>query len=316
MRQGLFAAAIIAGLGSVPGLPGQARAADALTVVATIKPVHSLASAIMEGAGEPRLLIDGAGSPHSYALRPSQARLLNGADIIIRVSKNLESFLEKPLESLSRDARLITLAEIPGVKLLPIRQGGAFEAHDHAHEHGRKEEAHGQHDPHLWLSPANAAVIADYLASVLSEAEPDKAATFKANAANLKARLAALDRDLRTSLEPVKGKPFIVFHDAYQYFENHYGLPATGAITLSPERQIGAARIREIREEIVKTNAACVFSEPQFKPRLLRTVTEGTPAMTGVLDPLGADLPPGKDQYIQLMTRLAKNLKECLAAAS
>jgi zinc transport system substrate-binding protein len=316
MRQGLFAAAIIAGLGSVPGLPGQARAAETLTVVATIKPVHSLASAIMEGVGEAQLLIDGAGSPHSYALRPSQARSLNRVDIIIRVSENLESFLEKPIESLSKDARLITLAEIPGLKLLPVREGGAFEAHDHGHEHGGEKEAHGQYDPHLWLSPTNAAVIADYLASVLSETEPDKAATFRANAANLKARLAALDRDLRASLEPVKGKPFIVFHDAYQYFENHYGLAAAGAITLSPERQIGAARIREIREEIVKTNAACVFSEPQFKPRLLQTVTEGTHTMTGVLDPLGADLPPGKDQYFQLMTKLAKNLKECLASPS
>jgi zinc transport system substrate-binding protein len=303
------------GLAGASPLPA---AANELRVVVTIKPVHSLAVAVMEGAGAPILLLKGASSPHSYSLRPSDAKTLSTADIIVRVSDNLESFLDKPLASLSQNAKLITLAEIPGIKLLPVRESGAFELHD---DGGHDAEAragyeHEEHDAHLWLSPDNAAAIADRLAGALGEVQPEQADRFKSNAARLKQRLTALDTELRTDLAPVKGKSFVVFHDAYHYFEEHFGLEAAGSITISPERQPGAARIKAIRAKIARGSSACVFSEPQFEPKLVRTIVEGTDARTGVLDPVGASLPEGKDQSFQVMINLAKALNGCLAGPS
>jgi zinc transport system substrate-binding protein len=303
------------GLAGADPLPALAKE---LSVVVTIKPVHSLATAVMEGTGTPTLLLKGASSPHSYSLRPSDAKTLSTADIIVRVSDNLESFLDKPLASLSQKAKLITLSEIPGIKLLPVRESGAFEHHDDG-DHDAKAGAgheHEEHDAHLWLSPDNAAAIANRLAVVLADAQPEQAELFKANAARLKQRLAALDTELRTDLAPVKHKSFVVFHDAYHYFEEHFGLEAAGSITISPERQPGAARIKAIRAKITGAGSACVFSEPQFEPKLVRTIVEGTDARTGVLDPIGASLPEGKDQYFQVMINLAKALNGCLAGPS
>jgi zinc transport system substrate-binding protein len=310
-RFGCLGIAFAAALGLVSAGPLPALAKE-LSVVVTIKPVHSLAAAVMEGAGAPILLLKGASSPHSYSLRPSDAKTLSTADIIVRVSGNLESFLDKPLASLSQDAKLVTLSDIPGIKLLPVRESGAFEAHDDA----EAAHEHEEHDAHLWLSPDNAAAIADHLATVLAEARPEQAGLFKANAARLKQRLTALDAELRTDLAPVKGKSFVVFHDAYHYFEEHFGLEAAGSITISPERQPGAARIKAIRAKIAGAGSACVFSEPQFEPKLVRTIVEGTDARTGVLDPIGASLPEGKDQYFQVMINLAKALNGCLAGPS
>lgn len=307
---------------------GTALGAEPLSVVVTIKPIHSLVAAVMEGAGTPHLLIKGASSEHSYSLRPSDARVLNNADMVVRVSDRLESFLEKPLASLSATIRVLTLIDVPGMKLLPPRLGGVFETHAHADEgtaHGTPQAKgkavstgaawHGdtEHDPHLWLSPANAAVIADALAAVLAEARPEHAQLYSDNAARLKTRLATLDAQLRTATAPLKGKDFIVFHDAYQYFETEYGLNAAGAITLSPERQPGAARLRDIRARIAASHSACVFSEPQFEPKLVATVIEGTDARAGVLDPLGADLAEGPEQYFQLLRNLAASIGRCLS---
>jgi zinc transport system substrate-binding protein len=309
--RGMVKAALLAfGLAGAMAPPAPAK--DGLSVVVTIKPIHSLAVAVMEGAGTPTLLLKGASSPHAYALRPSEARSLSTADIIIRVSDNLESFLDKPLASLSAHAKVITLSDSPGIKLLPVRESGTFEPHDHGDHDAGAGHAHEEHDAHLWLSPDNAAAIADQLAAVFAKAEPDHAALFKANAAKLKQRLAALDAELARAVAPVKGKTFIVFHDAYQYFEQHFGLEAAGSITISPERQPGAARLKAIRAKIAGARTACVFSEPQFEPKLVGTVIEGTGARTGVLDPIGAAIPEGQDQYFQLMTGLAKDLNRCL----
>ena len=302
-------------------LPITANASEALNVVVTIKPVHSLAAAVMEGAGTPHLLIKGAVSAHSYALRPSDARVLNNAEIIVRVSERLESYLAKPIASLAGKAVIVTLSKAPGIALLAPRESGAFEAHTHAaeasadHIHAAWEHQPGigaEHDPHLWLSPANAAIIADHLAAVLAKARPEQAQLFADNAARLKTKLAALDAQLRLAVAPLKGRDFIVFHDAYQYFETHYGIEAAGAITLSPERQPGAARLSQIRARIAASKRPCVFSEPQFEPKLVATLIEGTDARTGVLDPQGADMPEGPEQYFQLLTKLAASLGQCL----
>lgn len=315
-------------------LSGGANAQARLKVVATIKPVHSIAAAVMEGVAEPRLLLEGAASPHSYALKPSDAQALSEADVVIRVSENLEVFLNKALETLPEKARIVTLENAPGLNLLPVRGGAAFEAHEHGdadheshasdgeHEqagHGHEHE-HGEgdagRDVHFWLDPANGARIADYIAAELALAAPEHAGRFKDNAAALKAKLAALDDELRARLSPVSGRPFIVFHDVMQYFEKRYGLKAAGAVTVSPERQPGAKRLSALRERIAGLGAVCVFAEPQFPPKLVDTITEGTRARKGTLDEIGVELPAGPGQYEALLRSNAESLAECLTGGA
>jgi len=318
-----------------PGAIGTAAraAGQAPAVVVTLKPVHSLVAGVMAGVGEPRLLIAGAASPHAYSLRPSDAQALSEAELVFWVGDGMETFLEKPLESLAGDAAVVTLSQVPGVTLLKTRAGGTWEAHDeHGHdvehhdvEHhdeaevGHEEEHahhHGAHNLHIWLDPDNAMAIVRAAVTALSEVDPDHAADYARNGEALIDRLAALDRELRADLTPVFQAPFVVFHDAYAYFERHYDLNAVGSITVSPERTPGAQRLSEIRAKIGELGAACVFSEPQFAPRVVRTVVEGTSARQGVLDPLGADHPAGPDAYFALMRDLAASLKKCLAVAS
>jgi zinc transport system substrate-binding protein len=305
----------------------QAATAEPLKVAVTIAPVHSLAAAVMEGLGEPKLLVRAGSSEHSYSMRPSDARELNEAQIVIRVSDRLETFLNKPIAALSKAATVVTLADIPGLTLLPPREGGTFEAHVHRHEshaHGEGErgagaDAHDEDaqgeadiDLHLWLDPDNAARIADRIAEALGQVRPEEAAAYKANAEKLKERLAALDVELKGQLAGLGSASFIVFHDAYQYFEARYGIKAAGSITVSPERQPGAARLKAIRAKIAEASSACVFAEPQFEPKLVARLIEGTKAKSGTLDGLGANLPEGPDLYFAMMRGLAASLKGCL----
>jgi zinc transport system substrate-binding protein len=291
------------------------------TVVATILPVHSLVSAVTEGLVEPRLLIHGGASPHAFSLSPSDARALHDADLIFRVGPSMESFLTRLLASGGLGGRLVTLAEAPGMAILPLRQGGLWQP-GHGHT-GHDDDDHddGDHGPgpatvdgHLWLSPANARVIVDTAAEALAGADPAGAAAYRANAEAARTRIAELDADLRRRLAPVRERGFIVFHDAYQYFERHFGLAGIGSIALSPEQQPGARRLTELRRALVARGARCVFAEPQFEPSLVATVVEDTGTRRGTLDPLGADLEPGPDAWFELMTRLADNLVRCLAA--
>ncbi|WP_425450050.1 zinc ABC transporter substrate-binding protein ZnuA [Virgifigura deserti] len=306
-------------------------------VVASIKPVHSLAAGVMEGVGTPALLVDGAASEHSYALRPSDARALSQADLVFWVGEGLETYLTAPIANLAGDAHIVELAEIEGIRLLEPRTGGDWEAHDHDHEHdhGAAEHAHedghgkdrgddhdhaaeGEHhhtdyDAHFWLDTGNARRIVAAMVEALSEQDQENAPIYRANGDRLADRLAALDRELAAALAPVKDVPYVVFHDAYQYFESRYDLAAVGSITVSPERQPGAQRLHEIREKISGLDVRCVFSEPQFEPALVDTLREGTAARTGELDPLGADLSNGPGLYFELMRNLAGSLKSCLA---
>jgi len=318
-------------------------AAAEISVVASFKPVHSLVASVMEGVSEPSLIVEGSASPHTYSLKPSQASALQDADVVFWIGHELEAFLEKPLESLGKNARAVSLIDSESVTKLPFREGGAFEKHSHdeevGHDHAAKEEAghdhgakdeekhadaghdhaaegHGEFDAHVWLDPRNASVFADVIASTLAKADAANAARYQANAATLKERLAALETELATTLEPVKGKGFIVFHDAYQYFENRFGVTAAGSITVSPEVMPGAERVREIREKVRNLGATCVFSEPQFEPKLVSVVVEGTGAKTVVLDPEGGGGTPGTEQYFSLMRGLAKSLRDCLSPAS
>ncbi|MBF0372051.1 MAG: zinc ABC transporter substrate-binding protein [Alphaproteobacteria bacterium] len=280
-------------------------AASAPPVVATIKPLHSLVALVMEGVGEPRLLI-AAGSPHGYSLKPSEARALSEAQVVFRVSDQLETFLDKPLKNLAGRAVVVEMAEAPGVQLLPPREGGLWETH--ADEHGER------HDTHLWLDPANALAFLDAAAAALERVDPPNAATYRANAGAAKRRIAALDAEIAARLAPLAKRPFLVFHDAYQYFERRYGLAAAGSVTIDPERSPGAKRIVALRERLARHDVACVFREPQFSPKAIATIVEGTAVAVGELDDLGTALPPGPHHYEATLRAMADSVAACLGA--
>ncbi len=324
-------AAATAGIATL--LATAAAAAD-LKVTVTIKPVHALVAQVMDGVGVPALLVQGAASPHTYALKPSDARALNHADIFFRVSETIEPFTRKIVAALPDTVRTVTLAEAPGLAVLDMRAGQTFEAHDHADEHGPADDvdddghsheaghdhddetgdhSHAIRDGHIWLDPENARKMVAEIARVLSEASPADAPAFAANAARADAALTALQAEIAGDLAPLKGKPFVVFHDAFQYFERRFGLEAVGSITVSPEAQPSAKRLTEIRHKLAALSASCVFSEPQAQARLVAAVIEGTSARAGTLDPEGVLITPGPDAYATLLRNLAGGLKACLA---
>jgi zinc transport system substrate-binding protein len=281
-------------------------------VVVTIKPIHSLAAAILEGVAEPKLLLEGAASPHAYALKPSDAEALSRADAVVRVSENLEVFLNKAITSLSGKARIIDLEKAPGLTLLPVRKGGLMQDVSAEDDGDEDHHDHGATDVHFWLDPVNAISIAGYLTQQFAAMDPDHAAQYQANEQRLKAKLAALNIELKSQFAGLSDKPFIVFHDVTQYLEKRYGLHGLGAVTLSPERAPGARRLSEIRDKIKGAKAICVFSEPQFPPKLVETLIDGTRAKKGVLDEIGAAIPPGPDQYFAFMRMDAQSLAGCL----
>ena len=338
--------ALLASIATLSFVAGTAQAAP--KVVASIKPVHSLVASIMAGVGEPDLIVQGAASPHTYSLKPSNARALEQADVIVWVGHGLEAFLDKPLQALGSKAKIVELEDAPGLELLAFREGGAFEAHDHGehaghdhagdaeaaghdesgHQHSEEEHAkgehaegehaghedhdHGTHDLHVWLNPMNAKAMASAIEAALVEADPDNAETYKTNTAALLVSLDQLDKELAEQVAPIKDKPFVVFHDAYQYFEHRYDVRVAGSITVSPETMPGADRVSQMHAKIRELGAACVFAEPQFEPRLVNVVIEGTEAKSGTLDPEGANLPEGPDFYPQLMRNIASSLRDCL----
>lgn len=287
------------------------------SVVASTKPVHSLVSAVMAGVGEPTLIVKGAASPHTYSLRPSDAAALENADIVFWTGHGMELFLADALETLSTKAQTVELAGSPGIELLPMREGGAFEAHSHGgddHDHEADDHAHEHEegDMHFWLDPENAKLMVANIAQVLSKSDPDNAATYHANAEVEIEALAALENEISRTLDGVKDKPFIVFHDAYQYFENRFGLDIAGTVTVSPETMPGAARVDELRTKVSELGATCVFAEPNFEPAIVSTIVEGTEAKAGVLDPEGSGLTEGPGLYGDLLRSIAAGLVDCL----
>ena len=290
-------------------------AASAPSVVVSIKPLHSLVAGVMQGVAEPALLIPGSQSPHTFSLSPSDIRLINRADLIVWVGEILEAPLAKGIDANSTKARVIGYIDLESIERAGMRKGGAWEAHEHHHEtHDQQteHERHAREDAHLWLSPRNAALLVDVVAKALADIDPENAGIYQRNATLMQERIRRLDAELSAQLAPVKHQPYIVFHDAYQLFERHYGLNAVGSVVISPERIPGARRIHELRERLQESGARCVFSEPQFEPGLVATIIEGTDARSGVLDPVGVDLSPGPDAWFRLMQNLADALVECL----
>jgi zinc transport system substrate-binding protein len=317
MWRGLLAASMLAlSLGSTA-----ARSAEPKVVV-TIKPLHALVAQVMAGVGAPELLVKGAASPHSYALKPSEARALSNADLVIRMSDTVEAFMVKVAKSLPQRVELVTLQDAPGMKLLALRTGAAtFEAHahgkgsEHGHRHAKPDKG-GAIDGHAWLDPDNAKIMTDRIRQVLAAKYPEHATVFKANAAALEARLDALAAELEGDLAPIADKPYIVFHDAFQYLERRFRLNVVGSISINPDVPPSARRLTDLRRKIQSLGAVCVFAEPAFDRRLVDSLMEGTSARTGTLDAEGGSLDPGPDLYFTLMRKLAGALKDCLAAAA
>jgi zinc transport system substrate-binding protein len=279
-------------------------------VVASIKPLHSLVAAVMQGVGTPGLIVDGSNSPHTYTMKPSDAKMLESAEIIFWVGGELEEFLQKPIETLGQKSQSIALADTPGIITLPVRENENFAADDdHDHE---KNHNHDGVDGHIWLDPANAKTILKIVADTLSKADAKNAAAYKFNADKAMTDIDVLSAEIETLIAPARGHGYIVFHDAYQYFETRYQLPASGALSLHPENAPGAAKIKKLKAQIAQGQVKCVFSEPQFDTKLTNLLLEGSNAKTAVLDPLGATLTPGPTLYPQVMRSLATSLNSCL----
>ena len=292
------AAALSVGLGAAPALAE-------IKVAATIKPVHSLVAAVLGDVGEAALLLDGPASPHVTALRPSQARIIEDADIVFAVGEGLEAFLQRLIET-DDGTTIVELAEAPGVELLDYREDDHGEGDDHEH---------GNVNPHIWLDPANARAMAQHVAEALGTADPGNADSYSDNAEAVIGDLNGLEGELRARVAPVKDRPFLVFHDAYPYFEARFGLNGLGAVVLNPETPPGARRLQEIRHRIEEAGVACVFSEPQFEIGYVTTVLEGTGARTASLDPLGVNVEAGPGAYRRILSELTDALVDCLAAS-
>jgi zinc transport system substrate-binding protein len=286
-------------------------AANSQRVVVSIKPLHSLVSGVMAGIGQPTLVIDGAASPHSYSLKPSQAGMLQDARLIFWIGPSLEVFLEKPLETIAERASSVALLDAPGLTLLPYREDEAFRG---GTDHHDSEDDHGNEaiDPHIWLDPQNAKILVTAIADALAGIDPTNGDAYRSNAASMQIRLDRLTTEITSELASLKGRGFVVFHDGYHYFEQRFGMEARGALTINPEIAPGAAQIRDIRQAMERTSTSCIFTEPQFDPKLALLVREGTNARVAALDPLGFDLAAGPDLYFILIRNMAKAFQTCL----
>jgi len=325
-------------------------ASAAPNVVVSIKPLHSLTAGVMKGVGEPDLIIDGVTSPHDFNLKPSQAKTIQDSDLVIWIGEGLEGFLVKSLENLEGKSDTLEIMDLEGISLLDYRDHDDHEGHkdhdehaeDKEHKHDHDEHKHEEHaedkdhsdhdheehaehkdehdhghdhgegkDPHLWLDIDNAKTITMEVAKSLSKNDPENAETYTANAKAMIKRLTALDADLEKSLADNRSQKYIVFHDAYQYFEKHFGLSEAISVTLNPEVQPSAARIKELQHEVEENKITCLFSEPQFSPKVLKVVAENTTAKIETLDPLGSQFEKGEDQYFEMMTSLSNSFDDC-----
>ena len=312
-----------------------------INVVTSIKPLHSLTSYIMDGVNEPDLIIDGVASPHNFQIKPSHAKMLQKADLVIWVGEDLESFLPPALKSIPQNAVVFELLDQSGLKKLKFREKNIFEGHDdhdeHGHdehakkeddhddhddeEHAKKEDdhddhghdehghAHGEYDPHIWLDPSNAKVIVKKITNQLSQIDKDNSSVYKANSKKLLKDLDGLIKEVKNEIN--KDASFVVFHDAYQYFEKRFGINVIGALTVNPDVMPGAEQLAEIREVIEHEKAKCIFSEPQFNPNIINSIASDTGVKTGVLDPLGANIDKGKNMYFDLIKDMSNSLKDC-----
>jgi len=282
-------------------------------VVVSIAPIHSLVAGVMDGVAEPELIVSANSSPHGYLLKPSQARSLQRADVIVWVGESVEGFLVRPLANFDASKTVIELMDEQGMHLLESREGGVWQAGQDERSHDDHHD-HGNTDGHLWLDPQNAKTIIKVIVAQLAKLDAQHADRYQANGERLQQALTELDQQLKQKLVAVSQIPYLVFHDAYQYFEQRYGLMPIGAIMTGAEHKPGARRIKQVRERAQEEQTRCVFSEPQFPSKLIQIVTEDTGLKSATLDPMGMGLAPGKRLYFELMRNLAQGLVECLGS--
>ena len=293
-----------------------------IKVVTTIKPLHSLISSVMEGVGEPSLIIEGTSNPHTFVFKPSHAQLLEEADIVFWIGEDLEAFMEKPLDSLAGNATKISFMELSSIEKLKFREENIFDDHDdHGHDDhdGHEDEHeghddhdghnHGEFDAHIWLDPSNAIKMVLEISHELSEADPDNAAKYEQNENKTITSLNNLINEINSSIP--KDASYVVFHDAYQYFENRFGVSSAGALTLNPDVLPGAKQIDAIQDLIQDENIKCIFSEPQYNPKIIETLAADMKISTGIMDPLGAFIDQGPEMYQNLILDIANSLKDC-----
>lgn len=312
LRRWLFILPMIL-LAPVANVAGADTGPHGPRVLVSLLPIHSLVASIMQGVAEPELLLPGGASPHSFALRPSQVRSIEQADLVVWVGPELETFLQRGLSGLGNSKKILTLADLPALAWLPARSGGLLTVGGEAaaeadHEHGHR----GNRDYHFWLSPERAIVLVSQLRWKLTELDPAHASRYQANSERLVQRLQALQKSLAAGLAGLRGSRYAVFHDAYRYFEEEFGIQPLAIVAVHPERPPGARRLQQIRQAIREQQIDCIFSEPQFEPRLVQTLIDGTTARNGILDPLGAGLQPGPEAYFELLQALGDDLRLCL----
>ncbi len=294
-----------------------------IKVVTSIKPIHSLVSYIMDGVGSPDLIVDGYNSPHGFSLKPSHAKMLQEADIVIYVGEGVEEFLEKPLESIANNAVKFELLGQSGIKKLKFRERNIFGDHDDHDDHGHDKKAkkedhddhddhghgHGEFDPHIWLDPMNAKIIVKKVTNQLSKLDKENSSIYKSNSKKALKELDQMIKEVKSDVN--KDAKVVVFHDAYQYFEKRFKVNIIGALTVNTDVLPGAEQLVEIREVIEHEKVTCVLSEPQFNPDIVETIAKDTNISSAVLDPLGATLDSGKTLYFDLIKNISLSIKNC-----
>ncbi|WP_234992121.1 zinc ABC transporter substrate-binding protein [Roseisalinus antarcticus] len=316
-------------------------------MAADIAPVQGLVARVMGDLGSPALIVPPGASPHAYAMRPSEAAALEPARLVVEVGAGLTPWFADTVATLAPEAQLLTLMTVPGTRVLPSRADGVFAgaggpgrdqaaqdahgAHEDQEDHGAHEDQgdhgahdahavtgdrdlhdHGPEDPHGWLDPANAAVWLGAIAEALAEIDPENAETYRANARAGQAEIADTVAEVRAMLAPVRGRGFVVFHDAYGYFEAAFDMPALAALAVSDAADPGAARIVAIRDALDGMQVDCVFTEPQFNTDLATAIFDGN-VPTAILDPLGSAVPPGPSFYPEFLLNVGASMAGCLA---
>ena len=298
-----------------------------IKVVTTIKPLHSLISRIMETRGEPQLIIEGTNNPHTFVFKPSHAKMIEEADIVFWIGEDLEAFMEKPLNSLAKDTKKIAFMDSESIEKLKFREENIFDDHDEHEGHddhddhdGHDDEHddhaghhdghnHGEFDAHIWLDPENAKEMVKIIRDELIKIDPEGQRQYSVNAAGATLELDNLINNVETELS--KDISYIVFHDAYQYFETRFGVKSAGALTLNPDVLPGAKQIADIQDLISDKGIKCIFSEPQYNPKIIETLGNDMNISTGVMDPLGAFIDAGPTMYVELINGIANSIKEC-----
>ena len=291
--------------------------ADVPQVTTDIPVTHSLVTRVMAGIGTPDLIVNRGASPHDYSLRPSNAASLEAADVVFWISSELTPWLEGALKTLAADAKVIELMDTKASTVLPFRDGATFETHSHRHKHdedGHDEDEHAtvNIDPHGWLDPDNGKIWLDVIATELSKIDPENTDIYFDNVSQGKTDIDAVISEIDATLATFRGTNFIVYHDAYQYFERRFDVLAAGSISMGDVSDPSPARIAEIRQTVEELDMTCVFSEPQFNPELIATVVDGTKARARVIDPLGTHLTLGADFYLNLLRNIAQTMASCL----